>query len=196
VLKNKIRALSLAALLYALAAPALSSAKNALSEDTWQINPATTLASLFPDADRISLAVAVVPDPLVPRYRRLYDLDLVAIELGMLRNGYVLDRFYLPWNEKLRAANDSHQPSGNDSPSSGDDRTLAELIGTRRWRAALTYVAQRVSDGDTGMTEPGLSQPSPAPWTCGSQRLHRPRHRALLCQLRRHGYAHPRIAHR
>jgi hypothetical protein len=121
VLKNKIRALSLAALLCALVAPALPSAKNALSEDIWQINPATTLASLFPDADRISLAVAVVPDPLVPRYRRLYDLDLVAIELGMLRNGYVLDRFYLPWNEKLRAAKDSHQPSGDDSLASGDD---------------------------------------------------------------------------
>src|SRR5215471_12096541 len=67
------------------------------------------LSSLFPDADRISLAVAVVPDPLVPRYRRLYDLNLVAIELGMLKKGYVLDRFYLPWSEKLRAAEADEQ---------------------------------------------------------------------------------------
>lgn len=115
MLKNRIRALSLAALVCALVgAPALSSPRKALSDDTWQINPAVNLSSLFPDADRISLAVAVLPDPLVPRYRRLYDLELVAIELGMLRNGYVLDRFYLPWNYKLRAASDSEHPGGEE----------------------------------------------------------------------------------
>src|SRR5262249_49688460 len=70
-----------------------------------------TLATLFPEAEQISLAVAVVPDPLVPRYRRLYDHHLVAIELGMLRSGYVLDRFYLPWNEQLRAAGESKDKS-------------------------------------------------------------------------------------
>jgi hypothetical protein len=43
------------------------------------------LCSLSPDADRISFAVG--HDPLVLRYRRLYDLELVAIELGVLRNG-------------------------------------------------------------------------------------------------------------
>src|SRR5215468_11177592 len=127
--KKNVRALSLVTLVCALlGAPALSAenaasstksalsaTRNALSDDTWQINPATNLSTLFPDADRISLAVAVVPDPLVPRYRRLYDLELVAIELGMLRNGYVLDRFYLPWNDKLRTANDPQQPSGGDT---------------------------------------------------------------------------------
>ena len=137
MLKYKIHALSLAALLCALVgAPALSSARNALSEDTWQINPAMNLSSLFPDADRISLAVAVVPDPLVPRYRRLYDLDLVAIELGMLRNGYVLDRFYLPWNDKLRAATDSQHPSGGDTPVLPVDRGAYGLLLFRcdSWR--------------------------------------------------------------
>ena len=115
MLGNKPHALGLAVLLYALvSAPAISLPRNALSDDTWQINPAMSLPSLFPDADQISMAVAVVPDPLVPRYRRLYDLDLVAIELGMLRNGYVLDRFYLPWNEKLRAAGNTHHSSGDD----------------------------------------------------------------------------------
>jgi hypothetical protein len=137
MLKNKIRALGLVGLLCALlGAPALSSAGNALSDDTWQINPAMNLSSLFPDADRISLAVAVVPDPLVPRYRRLYDLELVAIELGMLRNGYVLDRFYLPWNDKLRAADDSQHPSGGDTAALPVDRGAYGLLLFRcdSWR--------------------------------------------------------------
>ena len=67
-----------------------------------QVSPAARLSTLFPTAVQISFAVAVVPDPIVPRYRRPYDLDIVALELGMLREGYVLDRFYLPWNEELR----------------------------------------------------------------------------------------------
>src|SRR6266705_686722 len=42
--KNKTHALGLAALLRALVgAPALPSARSALSEDTWQINPATNI---------------------------------------------------------------------------------------------------------------------------------------------------------
>src|ERR1700745_1789173 len=74
---------SLAVLLCTLACtPALAAKRSALSNRVWQISPAMNLANLFPDADRISLGVVVVPDPLVPRYRRLYDLDLVAIELG------------------------------------------------------------------------------------------------------------------
>ena len=69
-----------------------------------QVYPATRLSTLFPAAVQISFAVAVVPDPLVPRYRRPYDLEIVALELGMLHDGYVLDRFYLPWNADLRRA--------------------------------------------------------------------------------------------
>ena len=101
---NKVHVRAIAAALWVLTAtPTPSSAQDDGSDESRQINPAMTLASLFPEAEQIGLAVAVVPDPLVPRYRRLYDLELVAIELGMLKKGYVLDRFYLPWNEKLRA---------------------------------------------------------------------------------------------
>jgi hypothetical protein len=144
MLKNQIHALTLVAFLCALVgAPELSSASNApsstrntLSDDSWQIHPAMNLSSLFPDADRISLALVVVPDPLVPRYRRLYDLELVAIELGMLRNGYVLDRFYLPWNEKLRAPKDPQQPSGEDTQALPFDRSAYGLLLFRcdSWR--------------------------------------------------------------
>lgn len=118
---NKIHVRAIAAVLCALTATlTLSSAKDAGSGDSRQINPAVTLASLFPEAEKISLAVAVVPDPLVPRYRRLYDLDLVAIELGMLQKGYVLDRFYLPWNEKLRATGADEQQAGREGTERAD----------------------------------------------------------------------------
>ena len=67
-----------------------------------QVYPAAQLATLFPAAVQISFGVAVVPDPLVPRYRRPYDLEVIALELGMLQDGYVLDRFYLPWTDDRR----------------------------------------------------------------------------------------------
>jgi hypothetical protein len=82
-----------------------------------QVYPAAWLAGLFPSAVKISFVVAVVPDPLVPRYRRPYDLDIVALELGMLQEGYVLDRFYLPWNDELRAASSSTSSSQPQSQS-------------------------------------------------------------------------------
>jgi hypothetical protein len=171
MLKNQIRALNLAALLCALVGgPALSSARNALSDDTWQINPAMNLSSLFPDADRISLAVAIVPDPLVPRYRRLYDLDLVAIELGMLRNGYVLDRFYLPWNEKLRAANDSQHQSGEDASALPIDRGAYGLLLFRcdSWRHVEDKISparmgRRTGDAQTRQPRSVIARPTGHP---------------------------------
>jgi hypothetical protein len=64
---------------------------------TSQVNPNAPLADLSPAADPISVGIVILPDPLVPRYRRLYDLSISALELGMLRQGYVLDRYSLPW---------------------------------------------------------------------------------------------------
>ena len=81
-----------------------------------QVYPAARLATLFPAAVQISFAVAVVPDPLVPRYRRPYDLEVVALELGMLQDGYVLDRFYLPWNDDLRNDERPAEPVATNTP--------------------------------------------------------------------------------
>ena len=119
---NKVHVRAIAAVLCVLTAatPAPSSAKDDGSDESRQIHPAMTLASLFPEAEQIGLAVAVVPDPLVPRYRRLYDLELVAIELGMLKKGYVLDRFYLPWNEKLRRTGAEKQTAGHEDAEPAD----------------------------------------------------------------------------
>lgn len=43
------------------------------------------------------MGIVVVPDPRVPRYRRLYDLSLEAIQMGMLAQNYALDRWSLRW---------------------------------------------------------------------------------------------------
>ncbi|HEU4781560.1 MAG TPA: hypothetical protein VFS58_16880, partial [Steroidobacteraceae bacterium] len=58
-----------------------------------QVDPNGDLAKLYPGAGSIGLAVAILPDPQVPRYRRLFDLGVQAITLGMLHDGYVLDRY-------------------------------------------------------------------------------------------------------
>lgn len=58
-----------------------------------QVEPSANLAVLYPEAGNIGVTVAVVPDPQVPRYRRLFDLGIQAITLGMLNDGYVLDRY-------------------------------------------------------------------------------------------------------
>src|SRR5271167_4122933 len=67
-----------------------------------QMDATEFIAHRYPQASSIGVAVALVPDPLVPRYRRLYDLSIMAIELGMLRDGFVLDRYSFPWSEELQ----------------------------------------------------------------------------------------------
>ena len=79
-----------------------------------QIDPACDLRIFYPKAAHIGVALAVLPDPTVPRYRRIYDLSIQAIELGMLRDGYVLDRFYLPWNHSVRDSS-SKRPSSEEA---------------------------------------------------------------------------------
>jgi hypothetical protein len=64
------------------------------------------VANHYLKADSVGLALAIVPDPLVPRYGRLFDLHVLALELGMLKDGYVLDRFSFPWSDELRRDSD------------------------------------------------------------------------------------------
>jgi len=66
-----------------------------------QIAAAEPIAKKYPEATSISMAIAIVPDPLVPRYRRPYDLSIKAIELGMLKDNFVLDRYSFPWSQEL-----------------------------------------------------------------------------------------------
>ena len=93
-----------------------------------QIDPTTDLRATFPRASQISVGVAVVPDPTVPRYRRLYDLSVEAIELGMLEGGYVLDRYSLPWEKKLKMGSSTEPEAGGTAtpPMPAPDETTAD----------------------------------------------------------------------
>jgi hypothetical protein len=86
-----------------------------------QITAAEPIAKKYPEASSISMAIAIVPDPLVPRYRRPYDLSIKAIELGMLKDNFVLDRYSFPWSQQLEqdAALSESAASGGASPASG-----------------------------------------------------------------------------
>ncbi len=89
-------------------------------------NVAVPIAVRYPRAASIGLAIVVVPDPLVPRYRRLYDLSIAAIELGMLKDGFVLDRYAFPWDEELRHS--AEPDSIGTTPKAQDD--LGEAAAT------------------------------------------------------------------
>lgn len=52
-------------------------------------------------------AIVTIPDPRVPRHRRAYDNTIVSVTQGMLRAGYVLDRFGFPWTEALISGTDN-----------------------------------------------------------------------------------------
>jgi hypothetical protein len=81
-------------------------------------NVAVPIAKRYPRAAKIGLGIVVVPDPLVPRYRRMYDLSIAAIELGMLKDGFVLDRYAFPWDEELRRPTTADSPEARDSAES------------------------------------------------------------------------------
>lgn len=114
-----------------------------------QLNPAVTLATLLPEAGEIDLGVAIVPDPRVARYKRPYDLGLVAIELGMLKNGYVLDRFYLPWYGDTPT---DDAPETVNSEKQGPPRYGLMLFRCDSWRSDDTL--QRTSTTAAECTTP------------------------------------------
>lgn len=110
-----------------------------------QLNPAVTLATLLPEAAAIDLGVVIVPDPRVARYKRPYDLGLVAIELGMLKNGYVLDRFYLPWYGDTPA---DETPANINTEKPGPPRYGLMLFRCDAWRSNGICTSPNV-DGTT-----------------------------------------------
>ena len=74
-----------------------------------QIDLRLDISESYPHARKISFAVVTVPDPRVPRYRRLYDLTIEALQLGMLSKSYVLDRWAVPWAHTARKLS-GHRP--------------------------------------------------------------------------------------
>ncbi len=64
-----------------------------------QVEAEKPIAPLFPDADAITIGIAFVPDPRVPRHRRAFDIAVSSISSGMQDADYVLDRFAFPWTD-------------------------------------------------------------------------------------------------
>lgn len=73
------------------------------------------LRDLYPAAQQISFVIVTVPDPRVPRYRRLYDLSIEALQLGMLSQSYTLDRWSTPWRGANLSSADKKHVAGADN---------------------------------------------------------------------------------
>jgi hypothetical protein len=109
-----------------------------------QINLWQDISRTYPHAREISFAVVTIPDPRVPRYRRLYDLGIDALQLGMLSKSYVLDRWAMPWASGARKARgqpaelpnfgmmifrcDVWRDANRSTGHSCDDQTLATAV--------------------------------------------------------------------
>lgn len=110
-----------------------------------QIDPRRAVREYFDGTtDRIELALAAIPDPRVPRHRRQYDNAVTAINQGMLRDGFVLDRFGFPWSKDLQSTfesgvsdsrtAESGSSSSNDKPMVEDDHYGLMIFRRDRWR--------------------------------------------------------------
>lgn len=66
-----------------------------------QFDPETDVVEAYARVSEVSFAMASVPDPRVPRHRRMYDLSVSAIMQGMQDQGYSLDRYSFPWQSVL-----------------------------------------------------------------------------------------------
>jgi hypothetical protein len=99
------------------------------TSDRPHIDANTDVQSFFPAVHTsIQFGLGSVPDPRVPRHRRRYDNAIAAINQGMLRSGFVLDRFAFPWGKVLGSevtatATDS-KPGSPDAPRSGESLSI------------------------------------------------------------------------
>ncbi|MBD9478812.1 hypothetical protein [Pseudoxanthomonas sp. PXM02] len=66
-----------------------------------QFDPDADVVEAYARVSEVSFAMASVPDPRVPRHRRMYDLSVSAIMQGMQDQGYSLDRYSFPWQSVL-----------------------------------------------------------------------------------------------
>lgn len=66
-----------------------------------QISPDDDYEKIFTQARGIGYGLLLVPDPRVPRHRRSYDLSIASTNQAMLAEDYVLDRYFMPWQDYL-----------------------------------------------------------------------------------------------
>lgn len=87
-----------------------------------QVDPEADFASIYPNARTLGYAILLVPDPRIPRHRRGYDLTLSAISQGMLDDGYVLDRYAMPWQKYLDDVSSGGKTGALEASGSDDGR--------------------------------------------------------------------------
>ncbi|UNK48742.1 hypothetical protein MNR01_13450 [Lysobacter sp. S4-A87] len=104
-----------------------------------QIEPEQGVASHFDAVSDVSLALAAVPDPRVPRHRRAYDLSIVAMIQGMLDSGYALDRYVFPWEGVLSQGEDG---SGIRNRLTDDCRFGVMIFRRDEWRSAMSRASK------------------------------------------------------
>lgn len=156
--------LGLVALLNPLVSTAssASAAKHIPGAVSPQIEAASFVANTYPHATSISFGVVIVPNPLVPRYRRPYDLSIKAIELGMLKDNYVLDRYAFPWSRGLQqddALNAAAASSASSSPASASG---AQVVSSRGAYGLMVFRCDAWRGDTCGWPGTATSAPHPA----------------------------------
>jgi len=99
-----------------------------------QIEAEKPIAPLFPDAERITLGIAFIPDPRVPRHRRAFDIAIGSISSGMQDADYVLDRFAFPWTRASTASGGKNSANTDDE---GGDAGSVEVVDDGRFGLML-----------------------------------------------------------
>jgi len=93
-----------------------------------QFDLETDVVEAYARVSEVSFAMASVPDPRVPRHRRMYDLSISAIMQGMQDQGYSLDRYSFPWQAVLTG-------EGSQATQDTDDCRFGLMLFRRdRWR--------------------------------------------------------------
>jgi hypothetical protein len=97
-----------------------------------QVDVEKPIRMFFPDSDAITLGIAFVPDPRVPRHRRAFDIAIGAIRSGMQEADYVLDRFAFPWSRASAPGKNSKEEAGEEN-----DSAAAQVVDDGRFGLML-----------------------------------------------------------
>ncbi|MBD8527868.1 hypothetical protein [Pseudomarimonas arenosa] len=123
-----------------------------------QVDPAGDFAELYPSASAFEYGILLVPDPQVPRHRRNYDLTISTVMQGMLRAGFVLDRYAVPWQQYINeseARERDPNASSSASEAKSDSRYGVLLFRADDWRVPEKSVCAKGAD-----SAPSTPQPS------------------------------------
>jgi hypothetical protein len=85
-----------------------------------QLLPDSDLTRLYEGA-KFTYVFVSLPDPRIPRHRRVFESSLNAISSGLNDRQYTLDRYYFPWEDYETGEGDSSAPGRNSRNTSRPD---------------------------------------------------------------------------